>query len=272
VAGTNPPERANAGAAQVRLPNNAPIAIISDIHGNLEALIAVLAEIDRRDIKHIVCLGDVIGYGPNPLECMDLVIERTIFSLMGNHDFAIFFEPFNFNAAAESAAYWTRMQFERDASAERRNRRWRYLGMMITRYSGERFYAYHGSPRRPINEYVFPDDAANHARMSQIFERFPKLCFVGHTHVPGVFLPTPEFLSPDDLHNVFEISAETKAMINIGSVGQPRDRNPKSSFVILYPDRVEFLRVPYDVMTTVEKIKKIGDLDNFLGARLLEGR
>jgi len=79
-------------------------AIISDIHGNLEALQAVLAEIERRQIQHVLCLGDIIGYGPNPMECMDLVMSRSRATLMGNHDFAVMYEPFNFNASADPPA------------------------------------------------------------------------------------------------------------------------------------------------------------------------
>jgi diadenosine tetraphosphatase ApaH/serine/threonine PP2A family protein phosphatase len=249
-----------------------PLAIISDIHGNLEALTAVMEEIDDRQLKRIICLGDVIGYGPNPLECIDTVIARCEFSLMGNHDFAIFFEPYNFNTAAENAAFWTRQQFEDDPDTERRNRRWRYLGAMQTRHGNERFVAYHGSPRRPINEYVFPDDIyTSPQKMSAIFDRIGKLCFVGHTHVPGVFVPDPDFYSPEEVGNKYTLTGE-KAMINVGSVGQPRDRNPKASFAILHPDHVEFVRVGYDIETTVEKVKAIDALDNFLGMRLIEGR
>src|SRR5689334_10308403 len=89
-------------------------AIVSDIHGNFEAFSVVLDEIARRGITEIVCLGDVVGYGPNPMECLDLVIERCKASLMGNHDFAVFYEPFNFNSGAEQACFWTRGQFEND--------------------------------------------------------------------------------------------------------------------------------------------------------------
>ncbi len=248
------------------------MAIISDIHANLEALTAVLADIDGRGIKTIVCLGDVVGYGPNPLECIDLVIARCKFSLMGNHDFAIFFEPHNFNTAAENAAYWTRAQFEGDKDIERRNRRWRYLGSMLTRASNDRFVAFHGSPRRPINEYVFPDDIyTNPTKMASIFDRIAHLCFVGHTHVPGVFVTDPDFYSPDELGGAFDIT-ESRAMINVGSVGQPRDRNPAASYVLLHSKKIEFVRVTYDVQTTVDKVKAIDALDNFLGLRLLDGR
>jgi len=261
-----------AGAVAELRPGPGPLAIISDIHGNLEALTSVLEEIDDREIKRIICLGDVVGYGPDPLECIDTVMTRCEFCLMGNHDFAIFFEPYNFNTPAENAAYWTRAQFETDPDTERRNKRWRYLGKMPTRGSNDRFVCYHGSPRRPINEYVFPDDIyAAPQKISAIFDRIPQLCFVGHTHVPGVFVPDPDFYSPEEINNRFTLGKD-RAMINVGSVGQPRDRNPKASFAILHDDAVEFVRVSYDIQATVEKVRAIDALDNFLGARLLDGR
>ncbi len=260
-----------AAAPAAPTPAAEPVAIISDVHGNLEALTVVMDEIRRRNIKHICCLGDVIGYGPNPMECLDTVIENCEFTIMGNHDFAIFYEPFNFNAAAESAAYWTRQQFESDPDRERRNRRWRYLGGMPTRMMHPQFMAVHGSPRRPINEYIFPDDIYSASqKLSLIFDRVSHLCFVGHTHVPGVFVPQPDFYSPDDLNNRYDITVE-KAVINVGSVGQPRDHDPRSSFAILHSDHVEFIRLAYDIPTTVEKVRSIEALDNFLGQRLLEG-
>ncbi len=258
-----------AGAAEA---GDESIAIISDIHANVEALEAVMADIDRRAIKRVVCLGDIIGYGPNPRECLDIVMVRCEFSLMGNHDFAVLYEPYNFNTAAENAAYWTRQQFETDTEIERRNRRWRYLGNMPTRVAGPRFCAFHGSPRRPINEYVFPDDIYTAPqKMASIFDRIEHLCFVGHTHVPGVFVPDPDFYAPEEVGNSFQISPE-RAMINVGSVGQPRDRNPNASYVILHAGQVEFVRVPYDVQTTVQKVKAVDALDDFLGTRLLDGR
>ena len=138
--------------------------------------------------------------------------------------------------------------------------------------SNDRFVCFHGSPRKPINEYVFPDDIYTAPqKMAQIFDRFDKLCFVGHTHVPGVFIPDPDFYSPEELNNRYAITTE-RAMINVGSVGQPRDRNPKASYVILHDDAVEFVRVEYDVQTTVDKVRSIDPLDKFLAARLLDGR
>jgi predicted phosphodiesterase len=248
------------------------VAIVSDIHSNLEALTAVLAEIDRRGIQDIICLGDIVGYGPNPVECLDLVAERSKITLMGNHDFAVFYEPFNFNTGAEQASYWTRNAFETNPDAERRAQRWKFLGNLPVRFKWGNLLAVHASPRRPINEYIFPDDIyTNPGKFVSIFERFDKLCFVGHTHVPGVFLEGPDFYSPDELDGKFELTDE-KAIINVGSVGQPRDRDPRSSFVVLTETHVEFVRVAYDVEAVVKKVMAIDDLDDFLGVRLRDGR
>jgi predicted phosphodiesterase len=248
------------------------IAIVSDIHGNLEAFTAVLAEIDRRGIQQIVCLGDVVGYGPNPKECLDLVAQRCRTTLMGNHDFAVLYEPFNFNSGAESACFWTRRQFETDSDPVKRAARWTYLGNLPVRLKTPDFTGVHASPRRPINEYIFPDDIyTNPGKFVSIFERFDKLCFVGHTHVPGVFLEGPDFYSPDELDYKFTL-ADEKAIINVGSVGQPRDRDPRSSFVVVTDKQVEFVRLAYDVETTVKKVEQVEELDDFLGSRLLDGR
>lgn len=247
-------------------------AIISDIHGNLEALTAVLAEIDRRGITEVICLGDVIGYGPNPMECLDRVRQRCRVTLMGNHDFAVLYEPFNFNSGAEQASFWTRQQFEDDPDPVRRADRWKHLGSLPVKYRTNDFLAVHASPRRPINEYIFPDDIyTNPAKFQSIFERFDRICFVGHTHVPGVFLEGPDFYSPDELDNRFELGEE-KAIVNVGSVGQPRDRDPRSSFAVVSETGIEFVRVTYDVETTVKKIAANQQLDSFLGTRLLDGR
>ena len=107
---------------------SAVFAVISDIHGNLEALETVMADIARRSIKRIYCLGDVIGYGASPGACLDLVIDRCELALCGNHDQAVFYEPSNFNVGAERAAYWTRQKLEDEPNKAKRDRRWAALG------------------------------------------------------------------------------------------------------------------------------------------------
>ena len=256
------------------------LAIISDIHSNTEALEAVLADIDERGVERIICLGDVVGYGPEPAACLDTVRRRASIMLMGNHDFAVLYEPRQFNLAAESAAFWSRRQLEEESDLDARNERWDFLGGLSIKQviDGEDLGAgpitlVHGSPRRPVNEYVFADDVYNNtAKMAAIFERFEHLCFVGHTHIPGVFLQTPDFYSPDELGEAYEIDPVQKALINVGSVGQPRDRDTRASYVIVDDGEVQFIRVPYPIEPVVEKVKAIDALDNYVGTRLLEGR
>lgn len=104
-------------------------AVISDIHGNLEALLVALEDIGTRSIKRIYCLGDIVGYGASPKQCLDLVVERCEVALCGNHDQAVFYEPTNFNVGAERAAYWTRQVLEDEPNKVDRDRRWRVLGV-----------------------------------------------------------------------------------------------------------------------------------------------
>jgi predicted phosphodiesterase len=250
-------------------------AIISDIHANHDALTVVLDHIDTQNVDQIVCLGDVLGYGPDPVACVDLIAERCEWSLMGNHDFGVLYEPTNFNIAAEQAAYWTRRRFEAEENAEEAAKRWEFLGRLRVRVGFGQFLAVHGTPRRPINEYLFPEDALNSpVKMQQIFERIEKYCLVGHTHVPGVFTDEPDFYPPDDLEGVYKLNDNEKAIINPGSVGQPRDLDPRSSYAILDDDQnqVEFYRLPYEVEVVVEKIKAVPELSDWLGERLREGR
>ena len=246
-------------------------AIISDIHGNLEALEAVLTEIRSKDIEDICCLGDVVGYGPNPCECIDLVMDLDV-CLLGNHDQAALFDPEGFNAGAERAIFWTRSVLER-ASGPQAEQRWEFLGELDRRIDCEdgKTILVHGSARNPLNEYVFPDDIYNQVKMEKIFALIPQYCFQGHTHIPGVFTDKLDFRSPEELNCHYEL-ADSKIMVNVGSVGQPRDNDPRSSYVTLDGVRLQFHRVEYDVETTIRKIYDIPMLDNFLGDRLREGR
>lgn len=248
-------------------------AIISDIHANLEALQVVLDHIDTQNVDRIICLGDLVGYGPNPVECVDLVTERCEWSLMGNHDFGVLYEPTNFNVAAEQAAYWTRDQFEAETDHDRAASRWEFLGRLRVRVVDGVFLCVHGTPRRPINEYLFPEDALNSpVKLDQIFERFEQHCLVGHTHVPGIFTDEPDFYPPGDVDDVYTFQEGERAIVNPGSVGQPRDLDPRASYAILEDSQVRFYRLEYDVEAVVRKIRATPQLSDWLGERLLEGR
>ena len=245
-------------------------AIISDIHGNLEALEAVLADIDSREISEIYCLGDIIGYGPNPRECIDLVRKRCQKSLLGNHDQAALFDPEGFNAGAERAIFWTRRMLE-TGDASKNQDRWDFLGELPRMIREDKLLFVHGSARNPLNEYVFPEDIYNQRKMERIFGLVDQYCFQGHTQSPGVFTESMNVLAPDEIDYVYPFGQE-KFLVNVGSVGQPRDADNRSSYVIIDDEKVSFCRVEYDFNTTAEKIYDIPDLDNFLGDRLRYGR
>lgn len=246
-------------------------ALISDIHGNIEALTAVVADIQSQDISEVFCLGDVIGYGPNPCECIDKVMELTKMCILGNHDQGALFDPEGFSSGAERAIFWTRSQLERNNDGDKNVRRWAYLCELNRTYRDGDMLFVHGSARSPLNEYVFPEDVYNAKKLEKIFSLIPKHCFQGHTHVPGVFTEDSRFYSPTDLGGRYRLT-DQKAMINVGSVGQPRDSDTRSCYVVVDEETVEFRRVEYPIDTTVAKIHSIPELDDFLGDRLREGR
>jgi len=256
-------------------------AIISDIHANLEALTAVLADIQDRGIKTIYCLGDVVGYGANPKECLDLVIEKTQASVLGNHDYAVLFEPTNFNYGAELASHWTRSQLELETDADKCNKRWSYLGDLMMRKTIDikldglktSIDLVHASPRKPINEYVFPDDVYTApGKINALFEKIKHICFIGHTHLPGVFLDDPDFYTPEELGGVYPIVEDEKAIINVGSVGQPRDRDKRASYAYVEGSELHFVRLDYDCQKAADKIYEVKELEDFEGDRLFDGK
>ena len=247
----------------------ARLAILSDIHGNLDALTNVLQDIEGQQVDAIYCLGDIIGYGPNPRECVEKCMNFKL-NLLGNHDNGALFDPDGFSKGAESAVFWTRQQIEHEHSDAARAR-WDFIARLPrTHREGDTMFV-HGSPRSPLNEYVFPEDIYNQRKIERIFGFIQGICFQGHTHVPGIFTENFRFYMPAEISNCYQVG-DQKLMINVGSVGQPRDGDPRSSYVIFDGQEIEFRRVEYDVQQTRQKILAIAELDDFLGDRLLEGR
>jgi diadenosine tetraphosphatase ApaH/serine/threonine PP2A family protein phosphatase len=245
-------------------------ALISDIHSNLESLTAVLADIREQGISEIYCLGDIVGYGPNPRECIDLVRQCKV-CLLGNHDQGALFDPEGFNSGAERAIFWTRDQLENGGGNAEAARHWDFLGELPRNCQEGHYLFVHGSARNPLNEYVFPEDIYNRRKMEKVFALVERYCFQGHTHVPGIFTEDFRFLSPEDINYEYRLG-EQKTMVNVGSVGQPRDGNPRACYTILEDDLVRFRRVEYPFEETIKKIYAIPELDDFLGDRLRDGR
>jgi len=143
------------------------------------------------------------------------------------------------------------------------------------------FLFVHGSPRNPLSEYIFPEDIYNHRKMERLFQLVERYCFQGHTHVPGVFTEGFQFYSPEEIDNEYTLG-DGKVLVNVGSVGQPRDGDPRACYLILDdgqepekpagPVRLTYRRLPYDFETTIKKIYDIPELEPFLGDRLRQGR
>jgi predicted phosphodiesterase len=247
-------------------------AILSDIHGNLSALEAVMDDVGQQGVDRIVCLGDVIGYGPEPCACLDRVMGFE-FCILGNHDSSALFDPEGFNVAAEQAIFWTRAQIECGSDGpEESRRRMEYICKMPRTLVQDTVLYVHGSPRGPTNEYVFPEDTQNPKKMEKLFSLVSHICFQGHTHVPGIFTQDLRFVRPVDTGTGFPVAAEERYLVNVGSVGQPRDGDSRSCYVIHDGEQIEYRRVEYDIERTIKLIEAEPELDDFLGQRLREGR
>src|SRR5262249_730609 len=155
------------------------------------------------------------GYGPNPRECLDLVMDCAV-ALMGNHDQAAMFDPVGFNPTAERAIFWTREQLDSPAdSRQKRERRWEFLGELARSHKESGFLFVHASPRNPLNEYIFPEDVYNQRKMEGIFSQVERYCFHGHTHLPGIFTENLQFLMPDEIDYVYRLEGR-KTLCNVG--------------------------------------------------------
>ncbi len=247
-------------------------AILSDIHGNLAALEAVLEDVRTQVVDEIICLGDVVGYGPRPRECLDKTMEFA-FTVLGNHDSSAIFDPEGFNTTAERAIFWTREQLHTADTPALCRRRLEFICKMPRVVQRDAQLFVHGSPRGPTTEYVFPEDTQNPRKMDKLFALVTRVCFQGHTHVPGIFTSENRFIRSSDVSEHFRLFDNVaKWMVNVGSVGQPRDGDPRSCYVIWDDNTVTFRRIPYDIEQTVREIEAEPELDDMLGYRLREGR
>jgi diadenosine tetraphosphatase ApaH/serine/threonine PP2A family protein phosphatase len=231
------------------------IAVISDIHANLEALQSALAIITERHADEVICLGDTLGYGASPNECLAMVRSTCKHVLLGNHDEAAIdlSKSEYFNRYARAAAEWTYKHLSPE-NAE-------YIKHLPSalEYAGIEFA--HSSPFEPEAwHYVVSEDDA---RMNFPFFSTP-ICFIGHSHTPGVYCED---------HTVEEVIPGKRFIINVGSIGQPRDNDPRLSFGIIdtEPLHYENIRAEYDIDAAAEKIIKAG-LPRALAVRLYDGR
>ena len=236
------------------------IGVLSDIHANLTAFEAVLEALG--DVDEYWCLGDVVGYGPEPNECIERLGGLQHRCVLGNHDEAAIgrADIRFFNEMAAFAVKWTSSRLTPDSQS--------YLSSLPRRFEEGVLTVVHGSPRDPTNEYLMDEWSAR-----QNFAYFSTpYCLVGHTHVPVIFGETRTIWTPDGSPRAYELGPE-RTIVNPGSVGQPRDGNPNSRCATIDTDEMtlRYLEVPYDIAKTQRAMQKAG-LPDMLWIRLSYGR
>jgi len=240
------------------------VALLSDIHANFPALEAVEGDIDAQGVDAILSLGDVMGYGPFPNECAEWLRERDVRCLVGNHDLAIleWLDSSTYHPDAVSALAWQRGVLRAE------NRRW--LATLENKASMEGFEAMHGVPPRPLDfEYLIGLDAGR--RMCARFSDLAMTTFIGHSHLTKCFAVGPDRLQ-ELMADRLRVGSEQRLIVTVGSVGQPRDNNPKAAWVLFDTEtrEVRFRRVAYPIKKTVQAIRA-RRLPAFLAERIQHG-
>ena len=225
-------------------------ALIADIHANLDALEAVMDDIRAEQPDHVFCLGDIVGYGAEPVECIKFIRDNSILCIAGNHDFAVTgaVSTEYFNPIATASIEWTRHALS--------NEDIRFLSQLPLEFKDESFIVTHGAPVVPgAFEYIITIEDA--VRGFAGIDR--PISFQAHSHVPLTFILDNGYASlmPD---RSFSIQEGCPAMINVGSVGQPRDMEPAACYALFDASArsVVIKRIPYDVDSAAKKIRKAG--------------
>ncbi|MFW6456798.1 MAG: metallophosphoesterase family protein [Planctomycetota bacterium] len=246
------------------------LAVISDIHANRNALSVVLQNLLEMDPDQIICLGDIVGYGPDPKWCIDAVRSTCDVVLCGNHDSALIYGSDTFSSTASSAIKYHRqllMPRPEDDEQSGARQRWNFLKSLPHRHAQNGQLFVHGSPRDPVREYLRPSDAKmdHHEKLQDNFDLIDHIAFVGHTHRPGIFTDDFEFHYPQDMDESFTCPDDHKAIINVGSIGQPRDGDVRASCITVDDHTVTFHRFEYDNEEEARRIEQSG-----LGLKLAE--
>jgi predicted phosphodiesterase len=238
------------------------VAVISDVHANARALEAVLEEIDAERVDAVWCLGDTVGYGPRPNECCDVVRSRADYCLVGNHDLVVLgrLSVSDFNDEAAAAATWTADVLTPESRT--------FLEGLEPSGEVDGVDLYHASARDPVWEYVLTEEAA-----SATLELSPApLVLVGHSHVALALSQNGDGVAGGMAPAGSRVDLTGRWLLNPGSVGQPRDGDPRAAWLLLDLDRMfaEFRRVPYSIEQTQTEMRERG-LPGALAARLARG-
>lgn len=297
-------------------------AILSDLHGNWPALSVAVADAERRGARRFVCLGDMVGYGAKPRECVVEMMRLTAHApdafpvkqahsssgvalgtepearsgsapgsapgsengggrlpgvcLLGNHEFAMMTTAEDFNPSARKAIDWTREAFDQGVDADEGLEIWDFMGALQPKVVEGRVMYAHGSPRDPVREYMLPRDIKDQAKMRANFALMSaRVCFVGHSHVPAIYYEDGRFYRPRTTEGPYDLGTDlesSKAIVNVGSVGQPRDGDPRLSYALFDGQSLTFVRLEYDIAAAQAEIRAVPDLPDYLADRLAVGR
>ncbi len=251
------------------------IAVIGDIHANREALAVTLERILEMDPANVVCVGDVVGYGPEPEWCVDAVRSACDHVVCGNHEIGLLYGANNFSKGATRSidAHRQRLMTAPEECAGEGGERWSFLKQLPARQHINDILFVHGSPANPVYEYLREKDVRLKAykKLAQNFDNVTRIAFHGHTHVPGIITGDYRFLTPNARQETFTVEAGKKMIVNCGSVGAPRDGDPRASFVTFEGDRITFHRLSYQSDITAEKIRRDVSCDQTMAAMLSAG-
>lgn len=246
-------------------------AIITDIHGNLEALDAVLHAIRDTAAVRVICLGDLVCYGPDSLECVRRAADWDIV-LLGDWDAAILeHDPNQWSSPLNRHIECVREEF-RNASDS--HQLLNTLRSFKNNYIESGIHFAHGTPN-DNREWTFPEDSFDTTKLNRIAAQFERVCVCGHAHINGIYRRNSDsnwkFIQPESVTR-YDLSVGEKNIVTVGSVGQPRDEDPRASFALLEGNSISFHRVAYDLATTASKIFAHPNIDNMYGERLTYGR
>lgn len=278
-------------------------AFISDIHANLEALCAVFSDIEQQQVDEIICLGDIVGYGADPEACVDMVMQRADKTVVGNHDDALMNGPVGFNPIAADIIRLTHDRMEPlveetapdcfeprfyPCAHEQKDPpclimehseqyRWDFLKELEKKIYDTSLLYVHASPLQPIHEYVFPDKFVSSwkpHRIEELLQHVDWLAFCGHTHHPCAISSTLSCRYPEGAAFTLTLNQEEKYIINIGSVGQPRDNDNRACYMLFDEENraVTWRRVAYDIATAAGKIEGMCGKGNWCAYRLTLGK
>lgn len=237
--------------------------IIADIHGNLEALEAVIGACQQDGVRRYFCAGDIVGYGADPSACIEKVLELNAECIAGNHDWGVTGKVSvdRFNPAAQAAVAWTQNQLSTDEM--------KYLNNLELTYSNKDLVMVHGTLNKP-ETFQYLTDMTLASDTFYLMQQ--PVCFLGHTHVPQIYVKEDDKVNFADVQYA-EIKENQNYIVNVGSVGQPRDGNALASYAIYDPDleRVEIKRTSYDIEKAQKKILNAG-LPEVLARRLSIGQ